>query len=35
VRVVRPAYKEYLEIPGGCVEVGETPYEACVREVRE
>ncbi|MGI5273103.1 NUDIX domain-containing protein [Nonomuraea sp. CA-218870] len=35
VMLVRPTYKHYLDIPGGCVEPGETPYEACVREVRE
>jgi 8-oxo-dGTP diphosphatase len=35
VMLVRPSYKEYLEIPGGYVEPGETPYEACVREVKE
>jgi 8-oxo-dGTP diphosphatase len=35
VMLVRPTYKEYLDIPGGYVEPGETPYEACVREVKE
>ncbi|NUW42932.1 NUDIX domain-containing protein [Nonomuraea rhodomycinica] len=35
VLLVQPAYKEQREIPGGHVEPGETPYQACVREVRE
>ncbi|MFG1963557.1 NUDIX domain-containing protein [Nonomuraea sp. NPDC049028] len=33
--LVRPTYKPYMDIPGGYVEPGETPHEACVREVRE
>lgn len=35
IMVVRPTYKSYWDIPGGYVEPGETPYEACVREVTE
>ncbi|MGI5283976.1 NUDIX domain-containing protein [Nonomuraea polychroma] len=35
VMLVRPTYKSYMDIPGGYVEPGETPYETCVREVRE
>ncbi|WP_433431373.1 NUDIX domain-containing protein [Nonomuraea sp. CA-141351] len=35
VLLVRPTYKSYMDIPGGYVEPVETPYEACVREVRE
>ncbi|TMR16768.1 NUDIX hydrolase [Nonomuraea turkmeniaca] len=35
VLLVRPTYKSYMDIPGGYVETGETPYEACVREVQE
>ncbi len=33
--MVRATYKDYWDIPGGYVEPGETPYEACVREVEE
>ncbi|MEV6034622.1 NUDIX hydrolase [Nonomuraea sp. NPDC052116] len=35
VLLVRPTYKSYMDIPGGYVEPGETPHQACVREVRE
>ncbi|HEY4422256.1 MAG TPA: NUDIX hydrolase [Pseudonocardia sp.] len=35
VLLVEPTYKETWEIPGGMVEDGETPREACVRELRE
>jgi 8-oxo-dGTP pyrophosphatase MutT (NUDIX family) len=35
VMLVRPTYKPSLDIPGGHVEPGETPYQACVREVGE
>ncbi|MDP9864150.1 MULTISPECIES: NUDIX domain-containing protein [Streptosporangium] len=35
VMIVQPSYKPERDIPGGCVEPGETPYEACVREVGE
>ena len=35
VLLVRPTYKPSMDIPGGYVEPGETPYEACVREVQE
>jgi 8-oxo-dGTP diphosphatase len=35
VLIVEPTYKETWEIPGGRVEPGETPREACVRELRE
>jgi 8-oxo-dGTP pyrophosphatase MutT (NUDIX family) len=33
--IVEPAYKSNWEIPGGAVELNESPYQACVREVRE
>lgn len=35
VLLVRPTYKPYWEMPGGYVEPGESPRQACVREVRE
>ncbi|MEV8637030.1 NUDIX hydrolase [Streptosporangium sp. NPDC051023] len=35
VMIVQPSYKPQRDIPGGFVEPGETPYEACVREVAE
>jgi 8-oxo-dGTP diphosphatase len=33
--VVEPVYKAHWDIPGGIVEPGETPTQACVREVEE
>ena len=33
--IVEPVYKSTWEIPGGMVELGETPRGACVRELRE
>jgi 8-oxo-dGTP diphosphatase len=35
VLLVEPNYKDYWEIPGGLIEVGETPSQACAREVTE
>ncbi len=35
VLLVEPTYKDTWEIPGGVVEVGEAPAEACERECRE
>lgn len=35
VLLVVPTYKEQHDIPGGMVESGETPREACEREIRE
>ncbi|OLF16572.1 NUDIX domain-containing protein [Actinophytocola xanthii] len=35
VLIVEPTYKPNWEIPGGMLEVGETPSQACVREVAE
>ncbi|KOV79345.1 hypothetical protein ADL03_37205 [Nocardia sp. NRRL S-836] len=35
VLLVEPTYKPHWDIPGGVVEAGETPAEACRREVEE
>src|SRR3954447_26147436 len=35
VMLVRPTYKPYWDVPGGYVEEGESPLQACVREVAE
>lgn len=35
VMLVKPSYKDHLDIPGGYVEHGESPLQACVREVQE
>ncbi|MGP3771819.1 NUDIX domain-containing protein [Streptomyces sp. SDT5-1] len=35
VMLLEPTYKDYRDIPGGYVETGESPFQACVREVRE
>jgi len=35
VMLVKPTYKNFWDIPGGYVEPGESPAEACIREVRE
>ena len=35
VLLVKPTYKDGWDIPGGYVEPGETPAEACQREVKE
>ncbi|WP_405493541.1 NUDIX domain-containing protein [Streptomyces sp. NBC_00096] len=35
VLLLEPTYKDYRDIPGGYVETGESPLQACVREVRE
>jgi ADP-ribose pyrophosphatase YjhB (NUDIX family) len=35
VLIVEPTYKAVWEIPGGAVEHGETPREACARELCE
>ncbi|WP_327594965.1 NUDIX hydrolase [Streptomyces chartreusis] len=35
VLMVQPTYKEYWDIPGGYVEVGESPLQAAIREVEE
>ena len=33
--IVQPTYKQVWEIPGGVVELGESPREACNREIQE
>ncbi|GLZ76713.1 hypothetical protein Afil01_15200 [Actinorhabdospora filicis] len=35
VMLVKPTYKSFWDIPGGYVERGESPQDACVREVHE
>ncbi|MEU6246079.1 NUDIX hydrolase [Glycomyces sp. NPDC047010] len=35
ILMIEPTYKESLELPGGYIETGEHPAEACLREVRE
>lgn len=35
ILLVKPTYKRSWDIPGGYVEPGESPWEACRREVRE
>ncbi|MFJ9415081.1 NUDIX domain-containing protein [Streptomyces sp. NPDC101227] len=35
VMMLEPTYKDYREIPGGYVETGESPRQACIREVHE
>ena len=35
VMLVEPNYKDYWDIPGGLIEVGETPSQGCAREVAE
>ncbi len=35
ILVVKPSYLDYWLPPGGGVEAGESPKEACIREIRE
>ncbi|MGW4030614.1 NUDIX domain-containing protein [Streptomyces sp. NPDC004838] len=35
VLLVEPTYKDYRDIPGGYVEQGESPLQACAREIHE
>jgi 8-oxo-dGTP pyrophosphatase MutT (NUDIX family) len=35
VMLVKPTYKNFWDLPGGYVEPGESPADACAREVRE
>ena len=33
--LVKPSYKNHLILPGGAIEKGESPLEACKREIKE
>ncbi|MEU3735962.1 NUDIX hydrolase [Streptomyces sp. NPDC032198] len=35
VMLLEPTYKDYRDIPGGYIDAGESPRQACVREVQE
>ena len=35
VLIVDPTYKPQWELPGGAAELGESPFDACRREIRE
>ncbi|MCG5469492.1 NUDIX hydrolase [Micromonospora sp. LAH09] len=35
VLLVKPTYRDYWAFPGGYVDAGEHPHEACAREIRE
>ncbi len=35
ILIVKPAYREFWLLPGGVVEDGESPRQACTREIRE
>lgn len=35
IMLVKPTYKGGWDVPGGYVEVGETPRQGCIREVQE
>jgi len=35
ILLVEPTYKDFWEIPGGLIEPGETPTQACARELHE
>ncbi|MFE9661804.1 NUDIX domain-containing protein [Streptomyces sp. NPDC005955] len=35
VLLLEPSYKDYRDIPGGYVEQGESPLQACTREIHE
>lgn len=35
ILIVEPTYKDHWEIPGGVIEVGETPSQGCARELTE
>lgn len=35
ILLLKPTYREAWDLPGGVVEAGESPYDACRREIRE
>ena len=35
ILIVKPTYRAYWLLPGGCVEENESPRDACIREVKE
>lgn len=35
ILLMQPTYKKNWEIPGGIVEANESPYQACLREIKE
>jgi 8-oxo-dGTP diphosphatase len=35
ILIVKPTYRPYWLLPGGCVEENESPRDACIREVKE
>lgn len=35
VLIVKPTYRSYWLLPGGAVETNESPYDACIREIKE
>lgn len=35
ILLLEPTYKDHWEIPGGVIEVGETPSQGCARELTE
>lgn len=33
--ILKPTYKDHWTIPGGVVDTGESPHQACLREIKE